>query len=171
MSFPRKRESRATATSPALDPAFALRDAHKFALTHGRYAESPLPLWERDRVRGLARQREETSLMSMRENAEGNARRSNFGCARRQRTLRRLPAPDPSPCPSPTVRAGEMGDRCSGTWVTLWGWLFNCIFQSTVAVGPVELWVTRLRYPQPHRPMAMPCGDRWRRCDGRSSAR
>src|SRR5882724_6513747 len=44
------------------DTTNALGHAHKFAMTQGRLTESPLPLWERDRVRGLARQREETSF-------------------------------------------------------------------------------------------------------------
>jgi len=51
---------------PARSPIFQLGDAHKSVLTQGRHAESPLPLWERDRVRGLARQRETNLFRSHR---------------------------------------------------------------------------------------------------------
>src|SRR5882724_4673468 len=63
------------------------------AATQGRPTESPLPLWERDRVRGCARTRAESPL----EDGE------------RQQTIRgRLPAPDPSPCPSPARGEGTL---------------------------------------------------------------
>src|SRR5215813_7073220 len=62
-------------------------------MTHGRPAESPLPLRERDRVRGFARQRGESLRPS-----------NPYG----RWTLRRLPAPDPSPCPSPPRGEGTL---------------------------------------------------------------
>src|SRR5882724_6040597 len=81
-------------------PAFALGDSHKFATTQGRLTESPLPLWERDRVRGFARQRETTSCKSLRDTAFVP-----------RGTYRRLPAPNPSPCPSPTRGEGTLLSR------------------------------------------------------------
>src|SRR5882724_13278721 len=94
----------------------------------GRPTESPLPLWERDRVRGLARQRETTPPWPVRENAQGDARRQSPAGISRQGTLRRLPAPAPSPCPSPTRGEGTLLKRpasvrsiCASPSLTAWG--------------------------------------------------
>src|SRR5262249_34438838 len=55
LSFPRKRESRATAPSLPLDPRFRATGCTHRANSRTASQQSPLsPLWERDRVRGLA---------------------------------------------------------------------------------------------------------------------
>src|SRR5882724_5754578 len=60
MSFPRKRESGATATSLALDPGFRGGDSPREMRKQQAFDLILAPM--RGRVRGLARQREETSL-------------------------------------------------------------------------------------------------------------
>src|SRR5882724_3023754 len=80
-------------------------------MTQDCHAESPLPLWERDRVRGLARQREDISGRQRRENARVDAPYPNSSGACRQRIHWRLPAPDPSPCPSPARGEGTLSIR------------------------------------------------------------
>src|SRR5262249_6462258 len=80
----------------------------KCALTQGRPTESPLPLWERDRVRGLARQREATSLPPMHENTQGDAHCRSAAAVPRQLTLRRLSAPAPHPVPLPQRGEGTL---------------------------------------------------------------
>src|SRR5882724_11950233 len=88
---------------------------HGVDLTQGRYTESPLPLWERDRVRGLAREREEISRCQLGKKMQGDAHRPRSSCVCHQRTLRRLPAPDPSPCPSPTRGEGTLLSRSASS--------------------------------------------------------
>jgi hypothetical protein len=73
------------------------------ALTQGRPTESPLPLGERDRVRGLARQREETSF-SVKTNVTRDG--SMLDCLQRLNGACRRQ--DPSPCPSPARGEGTL---------------------------------------------------------------
>src|SRR5262249_30976098 len=85
-----------------------LGDAHLANWRRGTSTESPLPLWERDRVRGLAPAGAEESVDRERPRHFDNARQlahcSCIGIARSLRGAARVPPP----CPSPTRGEGTL---------------------------------------------------------------
>src|SRR5262245_19767898 len=84
------------------------RRAHWSATTQGRHTESPLPLWERDRVRGLAPAGAEESIDEKRPPHVGSAHRLADSRASAMARSFRAAARVPSPCPSSTRGEGTL---------------------------------------------------------------
>src|SRR5882724_4838168 len=78
-------------------------------VTQGVAAESPLPLWERERVRGLAPAGADESV--------AGERNLGFGlCVADIARSCRAAARVPSPCPSPTRGEGTLQDNRANCW-------------------------------------------------------
>src|SRR5882724_821208 len=73
-------------------------------LAQGKSTESPLPLWERDRVRGLAPVGADESIARTRGGTLDLTRHAVADGPRSSRAAAR----DPSPCPSPTRGEGTL---------------------------------------------------------------
>src|SRR5882724_6567264 len=79
---------------------------HLLQVTQGISTESPLPLWERDRVRGLAPAGADESVSSQRSHKFGQARQTAHRTVRSERVCFALPRESPHPVPLPQ---GERG--------------------------------------------------------------
>src|SRR5882724_7824103 len=100
-----RRRKRPEASRPAPERAILLWDE-----TQGSSTESPLPLWERDRVRGLAPAGADEFVDGKRSwNLDSAGQLAYFQVADRARSLRAA-ARVPSPCPSPTRGEGTLYD-------------------------------------------------------------